>query len=54
METASIVSKPDGRGSADGSRSQLRRMWGSVAGGWEEHAAYADTGVRQSRTSCSS
>lgn len=36
MESGSVVQQ------ADGMRIQLHRMWGSVAGGWADHAEYAD------------
>jgi ubiquinone/menaquinone biosynthesis C-methylase UbiE len=42
METTRIAQKADeGSGAAD-VRMHLRRMWGSVASGWEEHATWVD------------
>jgi ubiquinone/menaquinone biosynthesis C-methylase UbiE len=38
--TASSITPPVD--SVDDVRKQLQRMWGSVAGGWEAHADYAD------------
>jgi SAM-dependent methyltransferase len=40
MESRSVVEQADGR--LDELRGHLHRMWGAVAGGWEEHATYAD------------
>ncbi|MDX6507981.1 MAG: hypothetical protein QOG06_2625 [Gaiellaceae bacterium] len=42
METQSITERPDARGGVDELRRHLRGMWSAVAGGWGEHAAYAD------------
>src|SRR3954462_1059456 len=48
MEAASIIQRADG-GTA--LRAQLRQMWGSVAGGWEAHAAFVDErGAQVTRT----
>jgi len=44
MESASIARRTDGAAGPepDELRARLHRLWGSVAGGWEAHAAYAD------------
>ena len=51
MEAASIIEKPDGRAGTDELRAQLRQMWGSVAGGWAEHAEFVESrGARVTAT----
>ena len=40
--TASVPERADDERTLEQLRAQLHRMWGAVAGGWEEHAAYAD------------
>jgi SAM-dependent methyltransferase len=46
VAASSMVGKADERlangGGSDELRSHLHAMWGSVAGGWAEHAAFAD------------
>jgi SAM-dependent methyltransferase len=41
MENGSIAHRTDAA-DPDELRARLRRLWGSVAAGWEAHAAYAD------------
>jgi enediyne biosynthesis protein CalE5 len=42
MEASGTVARADESQGIDELRAELHRMWGSVAGGWAEHAAYAD------------
>jgi SAM-dependent methyltransferase len=42
MERAGIVRRTDRPAGLDELRGRLHRLWGSVAPGWEAHAAYAD------------
>jgi SAM-dependent methyltransferase len=43
VEAKSTVAKPDGPGGVDELRARLHGMWGAVAPGWEEHAAWTDS-----------
>ena len=53
MEAASIIELTDG--AAGRAPAQLPAMWGAVAGGWAEHAAYVDArGARRHGGRCSS
>src|SRR5262245_24523173 len=42
MEASGAVQKTDESQGIDELRAQLHRMWGSVAGGWAEHAAFIE------------
>jgi SAM-dependent methyltransferase len=42
VEATSIPHQADEESGADELRVHLHHMWGSVAGGWEEHATWAD------------